>query len=222
MRWTREVMCVGPLGRTVNIFSAVLMAEFRYFVRAPHTPPHGKARLARNQRLLTGKLFNPERIRNAPSHSNYHAIPSLRWCRYRRQRGSYAGRHLECAVSNLCLSEVLGRFEQFTSGERDGPEMHPWAERFVMGFPLPAWQRPLIWTPDQKVRFILSIWSGVDIGSYREKHTRPAILSLLLGVIPPGYINTNSRLGIMLAVWMVAGVMAGKTSREQIKGADSE
>lgn len=73
---------------------------------------------------------------------------------------------LDARVSNLCISELLGRFERFTdpkSGERD---MYPWADRFVMGFPLPSWQRPLVWTIDQKVRFIQSIWSGVDIGSY--------------------------------------------------------
>lgn len=73
---------------------------------------------------------------------------------------------LDARVSNLCLAEVLGRFERFTAGRSDGPEMYPWADRFVMGFPLPAWQRPLVWTLKQKVRFIQSIWAGVDIGSY--------------------------------------------------------
>lgn len=73
---------------------------------------------------------------------------------------------LDARVSNLCVSEVIGRFERFTSGGSDGPEMYPWTDRFVMGFPLPAWQRPLVWTPEQKVRFIQSIWSGVDVGSY--------------------------------------------------------
>lgn len=73
---------------------------------------------------------------------------------------------LNARVSNLCLSEVLGRFERFTSDEREGVVMYPWAERFVMGFPLPSWQRPLVWTDEQKISFIQSIWSGVDIGSY--------------------------------------------------------
>ena len=73
---------------------------------------------------------------------------------------------LDAKVSTLSISEVIGRLERFTAGGSDGPEMYPWADRFVMGFPLPSWQRPLVWTREQKVRFIASIWSGVDIGSY--------------------------------------------------------
>jgi hypothetical protein len=72
---------------------------------------------------------------------------------------------LNARVVTLCVSEVLGRFERFTLGD-EGPEMYPWATRFVMGFPLPSWQRPLVWSPEQKIRFIRSIWMGVDIGSY--------------------------------------------------------
>lgn len=70
---------------------------------------------------------------------------------------------LDAKVSNLCLSEVLGRLERFDDAER---ARYPWASRFVMGFPLPSWQRPLVWVPEQKVRFIQSIWAGVDLGSY--------------------------------------------------------
>lgn len=74
---------------------------------------------------------------------------------------------LDARVSAVSIAEVLGRFERFTSGDKyEGPAMYPWASRFVMGFPLPEWQRPLVWLPEQKVRFIQSIWAGVDIGSY--------------------------------------------------------
>ena len=72
---------------------------------------------------------------------------------------------LNANLSNLVISELLGRLERFTSGE-EGPHMFPWAKGFAMGYPLPRWQRKLVWTPEQKVRFIHSIWSGVDIGSY--------------------------------------------------------
>jgi len=68
-------------------------------------------------------------------------------------------------VHKLCISELIGRLERFTSGE-DGPHMYPWATRFVMGYPLPSWQRPLVWTQEQKIRFIESIWGDVDVGSY--------------------------------------------------------
>ena len=42
----------------------------------------------------------------------------------------------------------------------------PWAARFAMGHPLAPWQRPAVWTQDQQVRFINSIWMGSDLGSY--------------------------------------------------------
>lgn len=73
---------------------------------------------------------------------------------------------LDAKVSNLCVAEVLGRFERFTVDGSEESSFYPWADRFVMGFPLPSWQRPLVWTLEQKVRFIESIWAGVDIGSY--------------------------------------------------------
>lgn len=72
---------------------------------------------------------------------------------------------LNANLSNLVISELLGRLERFTSGE-EGAHMYPWAKGFAMGYPLPTWQRELVWTLEQKVRFIHSIWSGVDVGSY--------------------------------------------------------
>lgn len=73
---------------------------------------------------------------------------------------------LDAKVSNFCITEVLGRFERFTQEGSEESSYYPWAARFVMGFPIPEWQRPLVWTLDQKERFIQSIWAGVDIGSY--------------------------------------------------------
>ncbi|KWU19102.1 DUF262 domain-containing protein [Burkholderia cenocepacia] len=48
----------------------------------------------------------------------------------------------------------------------DERRRYPWADRFVMGFPLPVWQRPFVWTEEQQKRFVLSVWSKADIGSY--------------------------------------------------------
>lgn len=73
---------------------------------------------------------------------------------------------LDARLSNLSLSEVIGRFERFIAVPNEGRAMYPWASRFVMGFPLPEWQRPFVWTQEQQVRFIQSIWTGVDLGSY--------------------------------------------------------
>lgn len=69
---------------------------------------------------------------------------------------------LDAKAQTLALSELLSSLQEFHK-ER---ESYPWASRFAMGLPLPSWQRPLVWSQAQKVRFIESIWNGVDIGSY--------------------------------------------------------
>lgn len=40
------------------------------------------------------------------------------------------------------------------------------AARRVMGFGVPDWQRPIVWTDEQCVKFIESIWRGVSIGTW--------------------------------------------------------
>lgn len=73
---------------------------------------------------------------------------------------------LEARAHRLTLGELIGHYEAFLNEPAGGAAMYPWASRFVMGYPLPSWQRPLVWTLDQKTRFILSVWEGVDLGSY--------------------------------------------------------
>ena len=36
----------------------------------------------------------------------------------------------------------------------------------VMGYKIPSWQRPLVWTDAQRLALIENIWRGVDIGTY--------------------------------------------------------
>lgn len=71
---------------------------------------------------------------------------------------------LSARASALCVAELIGKFEDFLAN--DTGKQYPWATRFVMGMPLPSWQRPLVCTRAQSVRFISSIWEGIDIGSY--------------------------------------------------------
>lgn len=40
------------------------------------------------------------------------------------------------------------------------------ADRQVCGFPLPPWQRPLVWEQEQCIRFIESAWLGLSLGTY--------------------------------------------------------
>ncbi|ALR95834.1 DUF262 domain-containing protein [Vibrio alginolyticus] len=42
---------------------------------------------------------------------------------------------------------------------------YPWTDRFIGGWPLPTWQRGLVWTTAQKVAFIESVFIGYDLGS---------------------------------------------------------
>jgi hypothetical protein len=62
------------------------------------------------------------------------------------------------------VEDVCNNWRRFH--QDDERAMYPWATRFVLGFPLPSWQRPFVWTEDQQKRFILSVWSKADIGSY--------------------------------------------------------
>jgi hypothetical protein len=38
--------------------------------------------------------------------------------------------------------------------------------RKIMGFIIPDWQRPLVWTEAQQIRFIESAWKGLPLGTY--------------------------------------------------------
>lgn len=42
---------------------------------------------------------------------------------------------------------------------------YPWTTRFVGDWPLPEWQRGLVWSTEQKISFIESVFIGYDLGS---------------------------------------------------------
>ena len=56
------------------------------------------------------------------------------------------------------------------------------AERMVMGYRLPEWQRGLVWTDTQSVKLIESVWLGLNIGtySYNRSYDDPTVDDLLL------------------------------------------
>lgn len=43
---------------------------------------------------------------------------------------------------------------------------NPKGLRTVMGMLLPEWQRPFVWSEDQCVRLLESVWRGIPIGTY--------------------------------------------------------
>ena len=45
-------------------------------------------------------------------------------------------------------------------------ELNPNGLRVVMGFLVPKWQRPIVWTTKQRIRFIESAWRGLNLGTF--------------------------------------------------------
>ncbi len=72
---------------------------------------------------------------------------------------------LSASTSPRMIGELIGRLERYSQSEKERA-MYPWADRFVMGYPLAPWQRQLKWSTEQMVAFITSIWMDVDLGSY--------------------------------------------------------
>jgi hypothetical protein len=60
---------------------------------------------------------------------------------------------LNASSEKLTISKLLGRLETL---DEEGGHMYSWAKGFAMGYPLPVFQRGLVWTAVQKVRFIES------------------------------------------------------------------
>lgn len=77
----------------------------------------------------------------------------------RMSREPIDARHSPRNIEDLCHN-----WRKFHSENERA--LYPWATRFVMGFPLPDWQREFVWTDEQQSRFILSVWSKAELGSY--------------------------------------------------------
>lgn len=76
-------------------------------------------------------------------------------------------RRLLATTVHHCPIDVLARgFENYQADPTNAHAQYPWAARFVLGIPVPSWQRGLVWNAGQKSRFILAVWSGADLGSY--------------------------------------------------------
>lgn len=65
---------------------------------------------------------------------------------------------LDATTRNYCI-EHGATFRSAARGLRDG-------ERLLGSFKLPPFQRPAVWSIDQKIRFIESIWLHLPIASY--------------------------------------------------------
>ena len=63
---------------------------------------------------------------------------------------------------NTVMSLPMAQKSSYGKGE----VMFPRGPRVVMGFQLPEWQRPLVWSTGQKISFIESLWKGVPVGTW--------------------------------------------------------
>ncbi len=70
------------------------------------------------------------------------------------------GRHFESTVYSLHFQ--LQKFKE--EYEQNGIPTS--SERFACGYPIPQFQRPLVWSRTQQVAFIESAWLGLPLGTY--------------------------------------------------------
>lgn len=66
------------------------------------------------------------------------------------------GRHFTSTMAHC-----MGQYAEWKAGKIDAK-----GRRTVMGFVLPDWQRGLVWTDTQKIRFVESAWLGISLGTY--------------------------------------------------------
>ena len=66
-----------------------------------------------------------------------------------------------------CVGQAIYNWEDWKDG--GSPKL---SDRMVMGYRLPSWQRPFVWSSDQKIKLIESIWLGLNVGTYTFNRVR--------------------------------------------------
>lgn len=64
---------------------------------------------------------------------------------------------------DTCITTLEYHYKAFMKGDS---ELVSKADRYVCGYPVPNFQRPLCWSVEQKVRFIESVYLGLPIGTF--------------------------------------------------------
>jgi hypothetical protein len=65
------------------------------------------------------------------------------------------------------LNAIVDNYIQFNAlADAGKPALHDKAGRYACGYPIPPFQRQLVWSTDQELRFIESLWLGINPGSY--------------------------------------------------------
>ncbi len=64
------------------------------------------------------------------------------------------------------VGQVILNLTEYNNDPEKAKAMYPWANRFICGYPVPDFQRPICWSDEQQSRFINSIWMDIPLGSY--------------------------------------------------------
>lgn len=72
------------------------------------------------------------------------------------------GKHFESCMSYL----QLARKEHAELIAKSDDLVTVTAERYACGLPVPSFQRHLVWTQEQQIKFIESAWRGIPLGSF--------------------------------------------------------
>jgi uncharacterized protein with ParB-like and HNH nuclease domain len=64
------------------------------------------------------------------------------------------------------INEVYAHFQKFINPDSASISTSDVAQRYVCGFPVPDFQRPLCWSDQQMISFVESAILGIDIGTY--------------------------------------------------------
>jgi hypothetical protein len=68
------------------------------------------------------------------------------------------------------LGGAIGNWKAYRAAEANDPVeldyMNPLRLRTIMGYVIPDWQRPLVWSQTQMIRFVESLWMGTPVGTY--------------------------------------------------------
>lgn len=74
------------------------------------------------------------------------------------------GRHMGSAIGH-----AISMYRDWIEA---GKPADPLGRRMVMGFVLPEFQRPSVWSRAQQIRFMESAWLGIPIGTYSYTELR--------------------------------------------------
>lgn len=69
---------------------------------------------------------------------------------------------LQCNVVNYSIDHLYN----FHAHGYGHTECHPANAKWLLGYIIPPFQRPLVWSKEQMIRFVESAWLGLHLGTY--------------------------------------------------------